>query len=712
MNTDVNDMNLNPESNGEAPAPIPTATPAPTPKICPEWQKCVDALTDGHLQRLAEWRGYQVGSCKKIKERGLIGLWNGRIAFPITTFSGQVIGCHHRPLAEKGNWFVTSFEHLKIAMFPLLINDPLTKKLIAAFESQWDALSLLDLLGWPNDEALEIGFVITRGAMNGKIIQRCCLPDAKIVAFGQNDKAGKQWLSRIVKAAQGEVFHVQIPTEHKDLNDWIRAGAKWDDIQTAIQPIKEIVGNTGNEPDSIEANSAYEGVAVQEIAKDGRIYVQLPSAANRLMSEFASDMGRALVEAEIYNRNGVPFTLNHLTQTLKLMSPDSFRTWSEKYAVCFAWVESEDSPTMRVRKSMSVTDATTTLSSEYFLNHLRPIRKLNPVRLPVLRKSGAIELLPIGYDAESQTFTFETPGLDYPKEMSLAEAKAILGDLLAEFCFPDDGGRSMAVVVSGMLTLCAYGLLPNGTLVPCFIILANAEGAGKTLVAKVIVVPILGKFEAGVKPGNDEELRKALLGAVMQGRNCIILDNIKEHLDSASLEAFLTSTVWSDRILGSNKSFSGEKSTVVFATGNACTVSPDMRRRSLFVTLFMREERAEARQFNRSLDVPYLLEKRGDILSAVWTLIKAWDADGRPRGSKTHSSFPEWTKTIAAIVEHAGYRSPVETPLVDVDADRDGSDMRKMVNALPLGTPMTMYEFKELVLLNHSLAARVNWTKK
>jgi hypothetical protein len=315
----------------------------------------------------------------------------------------------------------------------------------------------------------------------------------------------------------------------------------------------------------------------------------------------------------------------------------------------------------------------------------------------VLRKSGAIELLPLGYDAESETYTFDTTNLDYPREMTMEQARVILDGLFSEFCFPNDGGLSKAVAISGMLTLYAYGLLPVGAIVPCFIILANAEGAGKTLIVKVIVVPILGKFEVGVKPGNEEELRKALLATVMQGRSCIVFDNLKEHLDSQSLEGFLTATVWSDRILGSSKMFSGEKNSVVFATGNACTVSPDMRRRSLITSLFMKEERAEARQFKRSLDVPYLLDRRSEILNAIWTLVKAWDCSGRPAGSKTHSSFPEWTKTIAAIIENAGYSSPAEIPAVDCSADRDGNDMRKLVNTFGPNTFVKKFKFQDLV---------------
>lgn len=159
----------------------------------------------------------------------------------------------------------------------------------------------------------------------------------------------------------------------------------------------------------------------------------------------------------------------------------------------------------------------------------------------------------------------------------------------------------------------------------------------------------------------------------------------------------MTSRKWSDRILGSSKTFTGEKNTVVFATGNASTVSADMRRRSLFVELFMKEERAEERRFNRTLDVGYLLQNRGAILNALWTMVQSWDTNGRPSSRLSHSSFPEWTKVIAGIVENAGYASPVAASRIDCAADRDGSDMRKLVDALPAGTQQEAFTFQKFV---------------
>jgi hypothetical protein len=136
---------------------------------------------------------------------------------------------------------------------------------------------------------------------------------------------------------------------------------------------------------------------------------------------------------------------------------------------------------------------------------------------------------------------------------------------------------------------------------------------------------------------------------------------------------------------------------IVFITGNGCTVSPDMRRRSLFCELFLEVERAEDRQFKQPLEVPKILERRTDILSALWALVKDWHKVMAPAPSRSNSSFPEWANTIGGIVENAGYGCPLTTPHIEAAADADGDDMRELVKAIGNGCQLKAVTFDELV---------------
>ena len=314
-----------------------------------------------------------------------------------------------------------------------------------------------------------------------------------------------------------------------------------------------------------------------------------------------------------------------------------------------------------------------------------------------MQKSGHIELLPNGYDPESQTFTINS-GLDVQAGMSLENAKALIDDLLKEFPF-NDGGRSKAVVISAMLSFFGIGLLPHGAVRPVFILVANAEGAGKTTLAMVCVVPVLGTLPISIKPRDDEELKKALDSAVMDGASVLVLDNAKSHINSGVLEAFTTAHNWSGRVLGSSKTFTCENLVTVFITANGATITADLRRRSLIAELFVQDERPEKRQFRTLLSEASLSGRRGEILSALWAMVRSWDESGRPPASCHNSSFPEWGQIIGGIVEHAGYNCPMEVTTVDSAADIEGADMLKLVLELARTHPNIPVDFGDLVTI-------------
>ena len=297
----------------------------------------------------------------------------------------------------------------------------------------------------------------------------------------------------------------------------------------------------------------------------------------------------------------------------------------------------------------------------------------------MIRADGEVELLRAGYDFDSLTLTI--PQCEYDENLPLADARKRIDDLFSEFCFADKG-RSKAVAVAAMLTLYGIGLLPREALRPVFIYLANAEGAGKTMLAKCAVSPVYGLVDTEGAPKDKTEIAKELLTAVIEARSYSLLDNCKGHLDSAQLEAFVTSVRWKGRILGVSKSFCGQNNVTVMITGNGCTVSPDIRRRSLFVELFMEQERAEDRKFQRILDDAALLAMRSDILAALWAFVREWDLAGRPAPSRAHSSFPRWAEIIGGIVEFAGFGCPLETAEIQSVSDVDGSDMCELVAAL------------------------------
>jgi CHC2 zinc finger len=196
------------------------ATPKSTPTL--NWQKSVAAFTDRYSEGLARWRGYSNEFTHWLKENGLIGIYDGRIATPLIQ-NGAVAGAHYR--MKDGSW---RYFPRGIKAQPLVIGELLPNDTVHVFESQWDAFAFMDVSGERS------GIVITRGASNGKLVADLIPESSTIYAWTQNDSAGEKWQTLVCASANAVVKQPKIPVPHKDLNEWTSAGATADDLLLAM----------------------------------------------------------------------------------------------------------------------------------------------------------------------------------------------------------------------------------------------------------------------------------------------------------------------------------------------------------------------------------------------------------------------------------------------------------------------------------------------
>ena len=422
---------------------------------------------------------------------------------------------------------------------------------------------------------------------------------------------------------------------------------------------------------------------------DPRPKIRLPGA-DYLLSSTAEKLGECLADKPLFIRNDEIVILRN--RKLELVTPQTFRTLVEHYAVCYRLREGPREA-YEINVTMEEGEARGLLASLQFKRKLRTVKRLNLCRLPVWGEGSRPELLPEGYDRGSKTLTISN--VPYADDMPLEEAKATIDDLFGEFVFAD-GERSKAVSIAALIGMYAAQLLPPGSIRPSFVVTKNAEGAGATTLVNCVGVTILGEVLTGVKPADEDETRKLLTSAVRDGRTLILFDNQKAKLSSASLEAFIGSPTWSDRLLGVNQTVSFPNLATVFVTSNGCKVSPDMRRRSLFIELHLEEERAEDRKFRRNLSFATLLSLRSRILAACWSLVRKWHEAGQPGPRRSSSTFDDWATTIGGIVQSAGYGCALETARVADIADEDGDAMRTLVGMME---PGKRYTFGEIVTL-------------
>jgi hypothetical protein len=153
-----------------------------------------------------------------------------------------------------------------------------------------------------------------------------------------------------------------------------------------------------------------------------------------------------------------------------------------------------------------------------------------------------------------------------------------------------------------MLTLFAFNIIPRGALRPGFPYTANAEGGGKTLLARLAIVARMGFTATGSLPEKEEKVQKRVFAAAIAASAALLFDNGKRHISSGSMESALTAPFVEGRILGKSQMLYVENMMTVFLTGNGATISGDLRRRLLHVELFLHEAKAEYRRIKNPLD--------------------------------------------------------------------------------------------------------------
>lgn len=543
------------------------------------WNDCLSNLSLDQICELAAERGVSDQTIDGLRQRGLIGAcyvpkWERDcVCFPIHNKDGSVFRAHCRSPQRNGDdkwsWAYEPDKDPESRPIPALVfgnPDTANKRLI--LESQWDGISAIDKLDlFPQIDAGEICLIMTRGAEGTGRLREFNWPSGiEICAFPQNDAPGRKWLANVIDITGG-AYVVSTPDAYKDLGQWLKeSGAEAEDIHFAMKtaelqrPAGE-PGPSGSADDGLghEVGGGTKNVGREDDATDKRPVVMHP-VNDRYISEFAGQLGGILKSCGFYRFNGVAVQVRegmvkayngkeYQVKKLVNLSESLFSTLIESY--CRPMVKTRNKMT---RKSISMEIAKRTLVCLDFINQLPEIKFWTEVQLPV-RNGDQITLTQPGYDSESGIYTSpDAPEID--ETVTLAEAARTWRELMREFCFPKSGKteeeepnerlrepereRCIAVALAAALTPLCLNLLPEKAKRPGFAASANAEGAGKTLLLSFGMVAKLGFIPTGSAPDSEDEMRKVLDSAVHYVVPILFFDNLKGHLSSGELEAFIT----------------------------------------------------------------------------------------------------------------------------------------------------------------------------
>jgi hypothetical protein len=329
------------------------------------------------------------------------------------------------------------------------------------------------------------------------------------------------------------------------------------------------------------------------------------------------------------------------------------------------------------------------------------------VEVPTLRRDGTILDTP-GYDSDTQLVYIPSQDLEIPAvpasptQQDAKDAINVLLEAIGDFPYESDTHKANAI--AGIITPVIRPALRGH--IPLQLIDATRQGTGKTLLAEVQAYIATGRKGAlKTAPDSEAEWRKTITTTMREGSAVNIIDNVRAKLDSASLDALLTSYYWSDRLLGTNKSGEYPNKGTWTATGNNITIGGDLPRRCYLVRL----DAGTAKPWQRTGPVfdlydedefpthmavvdhtfidleTWLPENRGRLVAAILTIARAWYVAGKPQAPSlpTFGSFEDWTRTLGGMLHYAGVRDFLgNLDAFQEDADYDTRQWAGFLHAL------------------------------
>ncbi len=280
------------------------------------------------------------------------------------------------------------------------------------------------------------------------------------------------------------------------------------------------------------------------------------------------------------------------------------------------------------------------------------------VTAPVFGRGGVLLTTP-GYHPDARLLYCPAPGFqlpavpDRPSPQEITAARTLLiDDLLGDFPFVSEAERAhvLALLLLGFVRPMISG--PT----PLHLIEKPTPGTGATLMVDAVATILTGSGAAVMAEGRDEdEWRKRLTAKLRQLPTLLLIDNLRQELDSSALAAALTAPFWEDRILGASDMARLPVRCAWVATGNNPSFSNEIARRLIRIRLDARTDQPWRRDgFRHPNLMGWVQANRGQLVAACLTLCQAWIVAGRPRGERSIGSFESWAHSIGGILAVAG----------------------------------------------------------
>lgn len=293
----------------------------------------------------------------------------------------------------------------------------------------------------------------------------------------------------------------------------------------------------------------------------------------------------------------------------------------------------------------SETTAKLISASAAFRNAMSPLTVLT--RCPVLIDRAGKLMQICGYDRQSGIFAAGQPA----EAMSIDEARRLLYEILSDFKFATRADRARALAAMITPSLIFGGLLRYRA--PVDLGEANDSQSGKGFRNRQTAALYAQSVKnVAQKKGGVGSMEENFNMALIRGANFISLDNVRGKLDSPSIESFLTEDNYLARGPYMAPTEIDPRRIVVMMTSNKADITPDFAKRCSCVRILKQDDGYVFKPYPEGDILEHIRANQPRFLGAVFSIIFAWNAAGRPKTTETRHDFRPWAQTLDWITQN------------------------------------------------------------
>jgi hypothetical protein len=382
--------------------------------------------------------------------------------------------------------------------------------------------------------------------------------------------------------------------------------------------------------------------------------VLLPGGATTILS-VGQRLGQLLSQTDKhFSRGGVTATIGRDKDRSPILEPLRSSTLASVFETVAQLMRyaKKDGTIVSEMTICSEQEAKLIQHSTSFQLALPPIHLLSPC--PVLVEQDGTLVQISGYNRKSGILSFGESAI----EMPLEEAVNLLSDMLSDFRFATsaDRARALAAIITPAMV---FGNLLIGR-APVDLGEADASQTGKGYRNKITAFVYHDTVKTITqKKGGVGSLEETFATALIQGRNFISFDNVRGEINSPALESFLTEDSYLARVPHMAAADVDPRRVIVQFTSNKADITTDLANRSSCVRILKQPEGYRFRQYPEGSLLEHVGANQPRYLGAVFAVVRAWYAAGKPHTDTTAHDFRAWATTLDWILQNIFKAGPL-----------------------------------------------------